>query len=72
MASGARGLYRTQVPEHGARYAWVTYGDSGGEDMSEEDYRAREILPNFDDLPTKDEYYSTGDPALDNPGANRA
>ena len=72
MASEARGLYRTQVPEHGARYAWVSYGDSGGEDVPEEEYRARGIEPNFDALPTKDEYYSTGDPALDHPGANRA
>jgi hypothetical protein len=72
MASEARGLYRIQVPEHGARYAWVTYGDSGGEDVSEEDYRARGLEPNFDGLPTKEEYYTTGDPTLDNPGANRA
>jgi len=72
MASEARGLYRIQAPEHGARYAWVTYGGSGGEDVSEEDYRAHRLEPNFDDLPTKDEYYSTGDPTLDNPGANRA
>jgi hypothetical protein len=71
MANEARGLYHTQTPD-GARYAWVTYGDSGGEDVSEEMYRARGLEPNFDTLPTKDEYYSTGDPVLDNPGANRA
>jgi hypothetical protein len=50
----------------------VTYGDSGGEDVPEDEYRARGIEPDFDALPTKDEYYFTGDPVLDNPGANRA
>ena len=72
MASEARGIYRTQTPEHGARYAWVTYGDSGGEDVPEEEYRARGLEPAFDVLPTKDEYDFTGDPVLDHPGANRA
>jgi len=72
MAAEVRGLYRTQTPAHGAHYAWVSYGDSGGEDVPEEEYRARGIEPNFDTLPTKDEYDLIGDPALDHPGANRA
>jgi len=72
MVNKAHGLYRTQIPEHEARYAWVSYGESGGEDMPEEEYRAQGLEPNFDALPTKDEYYFTGDPALDDPGANRA
>jgi hypothetical protein len=72
MPSEARGLYRTQTPQHRARYAWVSYGDGGGEDLPEETYRARGLEPNFDALPTKDEYYFTDDPILDNPGANRA
>jgi hypothetical protein len=40
--------------------------------MPEEEYRAQRLEPDFDALPTKDEYYSTGDPVLDNPGVNRA
>ena len=61
MAGEARGLYSTQTSEHGVRYAWVTYGESGGEDVPEEEYQARGLEPDFDTLPTKDEYYSPDD-----------
>jgi hypothetical protein len=66
LMTHARGLYVTHTPEHGARYVWVSYGESGGEDVPEEEYRARGIEPSLDTLPSKDDYYSSQDPVLNN------
>jgi hypothetical protein len=66
MTEAKRGLYRTIMPENEARYAWVSYGESGGEDVSEEEYRNQGFEPEFDALPTKDEYYQLNDPVLNN------
>jgi hypothetical protein len=55
--SGTRGIYRTQTPESGARYATVLYGDTAALDtLTEAHYRAAEYPPPFDDLPTKEQY----------------
>ena len=52
----ARGLYRTKMPEGGAEYARVFYGNatSTGE-IPRPLYEARGYKPRFDTLPTRGE-----------------
>jgi len=52
----ARGVYRTKTPESGAQYAAMVYGHSAAFEVPEQYYRDRGYTPNFDDLPTKDQY----------------
>jgi hypothetical protein len=63
--SQTRGIYRVQVSESGARYAWVEYGTSGAMEVPEHQYRAQGYEPPFDSLPWKHEYdaeRATADP----------
>jgi hypothetical protein len=55
--SDTRGIYTTQTPESGAKYATVLYGDTAALDsLTEADYRAAGYPPPFDNLPTKEQY----------------
>ena len=51
-----RGLYRAEIREIGARYARVRYRANGEFDLSEQQYRAEGHKPEFDDLPSREEY----------------
>ena len=52
----ARGLYRTKMPEGGAEYACVFYGNpSQHGEIPRPLYEARGYKPRFDTLPTKED-----------------
>ena len=52
----ARGLYRTKMPEGGAEYARVFYGNATSTgDIPRPLYEARGYKPRFDTLPTRGE-----------------
>ena len=55
----ARGLYRTTSSESGAKYARVRYIDKHEMDIPEDRYRTQGYQPEFDNLPSKDEYDAT-------------
>jgi hypothetical protein len=57
-----RGLCRAEIREIGARYARVRYGSKGEFDVSEQQYRAEGHKPEFDDLPSREDYDTANRP----------
>lgn len=57
-----QGLYRAEISEIGARYARVLYRTKGEFDVSEQQYRAEGHKPDFDDLPSREEYDTANRP----------
>ena len=56
MATGAWGLYVYDDEETGQRCARVKYGRLAELKVSEEQYRASGYAPDFDELPSKEEF----------------
>jgi hypothetical protein len=57
-----QGLYRAEISEIGARYARVLYRPKGEFDVSEQQYRAEGHKPDFDELPSREEYDTANRP----------
>jgi hypothetical protein len=57
-----QGLYRAEISKIGARYARVRYRTEGEFDISEQQYRAEGHKPDFDDLPSREEYDTANRP----------
>jgi hypothetical protein len=57
MRRFAEGRYRTEASEHRPARAYVIEG-AKAYFVTEEAYRAKEILPAFETLPTEDQYHA--------------
>jgi hypothetical protein len=57
MRRFAEGRYRTEASEHRPARAYVIEG-AKAYFLTEEAYRAKEILPPFETLPTEDQYHA--------------
>ena len=56
MAIGASGLYTYEDEETGQKCARVKYGQLAELKVSEDQYRASGYAPEFDELPSKEEF----------------